>query len=66
MTTITVDEQTQAGKILLELAKILAVSSKGIAIETTESDSKSRDIKKEDTTTFDSDEFDLDESLGLK
>ncbi len=34
MTTITINERTKAGKIVLELAKILSVSNKGVAIET--------------------------------
>ncbi len=33
MTTITINERTKAGKAILELAKILSESSKGIAIE---------------------------------
>jgi hypothetical protein len=32
MTTITINERTKAGKIVLELAKILSVSSKGVTI----------------------------------
>ncbi|MFM9824788.1 hypothetical protein [Flavobacterium sp.] len=34
MTTITINERTKAGKIVLELAKILSVSNKGVEIET--------------------------------
>ena len=33
MTTITINERTKAGKTLLELAKILSVSSKGVVID---------------------------------
>lgn len=33
MTTITINERTKAGKIVLELAKILSVSNKGVVIE---------------------------------
>jgi len=33
MTTITLNEKTKAGKIVLELAKIVAQSNKGISIE---------------------------------
>jgi len=32
MTTITINERTKAGKTLLELAKILSISNKGVAI----------------------------------
>jgi hypothetical protein len=34
MTTITINERTKAGKTLLELAKILSASNKGVVIET--------------------------------
>jgi hypothetical protein len=37
MATITIDEQTKEGKILLELAKLLAVTDKDIKIEEEES-----------------------------
>jgi uncharacterized protein YdeI (YjbR/CyaY-like superfamily) len=33
MTTITINERTKAGKALLELAKMLAVTNKGIEVE---------------------------------
>ena len=33
MTTITINEHTKAGKTLLELAKMLSASNKGITIE---------------------------------
>lgn len=33
MTTITINERTKAGKTLLELAKILSASNKGVIIE---------------------------------
>ena len=33
MTTITINERTKAGKTLLELAKLLSVSNKGVSIE---------------------------------
>lgn len=33
MTTITINERTKAGKTLLELAKLLAVTNKGVRIE---------------------------------
>lgn len=33
MTTITINERTKAGKTLLELAKILSVSNKGVSID---------------------------------
>ena len=34
MTTITINERTKAGKTLLELAKILSTSNKGVFIDT--------------------------------
>ncbi|TDW47280.1 hypothetical protein EV144_105299 [Flavobacterium sp. 270] len=37
MTTITINERTKAGKTLLELAKLLAVTNKGVKIEEDES-----------------------------
>ncbi|MCL6461181.1 MAG: hypothetical protein I4O51_04835 [Flavobacterium micromati] len=33
MTTITVNKRTKAGKALLELAKLLSISNKGVVIE---------------------------------
>ncbi len=33
MTTITINERTKAGKTLLELAKLLSVSNKGVRID---------------------------------
>lgn len=33
MTTITINEHTKAGKILLKLARLLAVTNKGVEIE---------------------------------
>ena len=33
MTTITIDERTKAGKIVLELAKMLSVTNKGVSID---------------------------------
>ena len=33
MTTITINERTKAGKTLLELAKMLSVSNKGVLID---------------------------------
>lgn len=33
MTTITINERTKAGKMLLELAKMLSESNKGVAID---------------------------------
>jgi hypothetical protein len=33
MTTITINERTKAGKTLLELAKMLSASNKGVTIE---------------------------------
>jgi hypothetical protein len=37
MTTITINERTKAGKTLLELARLLAVTNKGVKIEEEES-----------------------------
>jgi len=37
MTTITINERTKAGKALLEVAKLLAVTNKSIKIEEEES-----------------------------
>lgn len=34
MKTITINERTKAGKTLLELANLLAISNKGVFIET--------------------------------
>jgi hypothetical protein len=46
MTTITINERTKAGKSLLELAKILSVSSKGVVInERLENAAKSTEEK---------------------
>ena len=50
MTTITINERTKAGKIVLELAKMLSVSNKGVAIETKENSSK-KVIKKDSILT---------------
>ena len=33
MTTITINERTKAGKMLLEFAKIIAASNKGVTID---------------------------------
>lgn len=33
MTTITINERTKAGKIVLELAKMLSVTNKGVVID---------------------------------
>jgi hypothetical protein len=33
MTTITINERTKAGKTLLELAKLLSTSNKGVVID---------------------------------
>jgi uncharacterized protein YrrD len=38
MTTITVNERTKAGKIVLELAKMLSVTNKGVVIDQKEED----------------------------
>ena len=36
MTTININERTKAGKTLLELAKLLAITNKGVSIDFTE------------------------------
>lgn len=33
MTTITINERTKAGKIVLELAKMLSVTNKGVSVD---------------------------------
>ena len=33
MTTITINERTKAGKMLLELAKLLSASNKGVVVD---------------------------------
>ena len=48
MTTITINERTKAGKTLLELAKILSSSNKGVIIA--EGLSKPNVVKQELTT----------------
>ena len=45
MTTITINERTKAGKTLLELAKILSSSNKGVIID--QELSKPNDVKQE-------------------
>lgn len=51
MTTITINKRTKAGKTLLELARLLAISNKGVTIEENEinSDEESRSV---DENTF--------------
>ncbi|MFE3846691.1 hypothetical protein ACFX5D_01755 [Flavobacterium sp. LB3P45] len=49
MTTITINERTKAGKIVLELAKILSVSNKGVAIEPKEVAKPASKAKEEGT-----------------
>ena len=39
MTTITINKRTKAGKTLLELARMLAISNKGVTIDEDEADS---------------------------
>ncbi|HAH55046.1 MAG TPA: hypothetical protein DCM02_07105 [Flavobacterium sp.] len=46
MTTITINKRTKAGKTLLELARLLAISNKGVTIDENEVDfeEKNRNI----------------------
>ncbi|TPG37778.1 DUF2683 family protein [Flavobacterium pectinovorum] len=46
MTTITINERTKAGKTLLELAKLLAATNKGVKIEEDESPYNSEFVEK--------------------
>ena len=51
MTTITINKNTKAGKTLLELARLLAISNKGVTID--ESDVNSEEENKSvDEKTF--------------
>jgi hypothetical protein len=75
MTTITINERTKAGKIVLELAKMLSVTNKGVRIEEKDENLYSaafaakikraeENIKKGKTKVLNSN--DVWESLGLK
>ncbi len=75
MNTITINERTKAGKIVLELAKMLSVTNKGVSIEEKDESFYSaafaakikraeENIKKGETKTLNSN--DVWGSLGLK
>ena len=77
MTTITINEKTKAGKIVLELAKMLSVTNKGVRIDQKEEDQSvysdafaakikraEENIKKGETKTLNPN--DVWASLGLK
>lgn len=49
MTTITINERTKAGKTLLELAKMLSVSNKGVRINV---ELGKESILKEEASTY--------------
>ncbi|SEO44720.1 hypothetical protein SAMN05444671_3467 [Flavobacterium sp. CF108] len=76
MTTITINEKTKAGKTLLELAKLLAVTNKGVKIEEDESpynpefvaeiQKRYADYKSGKSKTITVDPNDIWGSLGLK
>lgn len=46
MTTITINKHTKAGKTLLELARLLALSNKGVTIDENEVNSEEKNIEK--------------------
>lgn len=77
MTTITINERTKAGKIVLELAKMLSVTNKGVRIDQKEGNQSvysdafvakikraEENIKKGETKTLNPN--DVWGSLGLK
>lgn len=77
MTTITINERTKAGKTLLELAKLLAVTNKGVKIEEEEEspynpefvamiEKRYADYKSGKSKTITVDPNDIWGSLGLK
>ena len=50
MTTITINKRTKAGKTLLELAQLLAISNKGVTIDENEVNSEDENTEKKLTT----------------
>jgi len=46
MTTITINKRTKAGKTLLELARLLAISNKGVTIDESVVNSEDENTKK--------------------
>lgn len=50
MTTITINKRTKAGKTLLELARLLAISNKGVTIDESGVDSEDENIEKKLTS----------------
>lgn len=75
MTTITINERTKAGKTLLELARLLAVTNKGVEIEEKSSynpefvemiKNRAADYKSGKSNSVTVDPNDIWGSLGLK
>lgn len=76
MTTITINERTKAGKTLLELAKLLAATNKGVKIEEEETpynpefvamiEKRYADYKSGKSKSITVDPNDIWGSLGLK
>ncbi len=50
MTTITINKNTKAGKTLLELARLLAISNKGVTIDESDLNSEDENIEKKLTS----------------
>ena len=50
MTTITINKNTKAGKTLLELARLLAISNKGVTIDESDVNSEEENIEKKLTS----------------
>jgi hypothetical protein len=50
MTTITINKNTKAGKTLLELARLLAISNKGVTIDESDVNSEDKNIEKKLTS----------------
>lgn len=50
MTTITINKSTKAGKTLLELARLLAISNKGVTIDESDVNLENENTEKKLTT----------------
>lgn len=50
MTTITINKRTKAGKTLLELARLLAISNKGVTIDESDVNLEDENTEKKLTT----------------
>ena len=50
MTTITINKRTKAGKTLLELARLLAISNKGVTIDESDVNLQEENIQKKLTS----------------